>query len=133
MWVRTLCPFSSSTRNIALGRGSTTVPSTSIASFFATCGDQLHSGLEGFRHRNTPRPVAPGPTGKYTSVPRERPPRPLETRNRRSGGLFGLVDAARRGPSRQAVAVARDPGVDTLAEGRQGPAVDRRPHGPPQS
>src|SRR5439155_14954893 len=28
----TLCPFSSSTRNIALGSGSTTVPSTSIAS-----------------------------------------------------------------------------------------------------
>src|SRR6058998_398999 len=35
MWVRTLCPLSNSTRNMALGRGSTTVPSTSIASFFA--------------------------------------------------------------------------------------------------
>src|SRR5947207_8544369 len=35
MWVRTLCPLSSSTRNMALGNGSTTVPSTSIASFFA--------------------------------------------------------------------------------------------------
>src|SRR4030095_13085858 len=31
---RSLCPFSSSTRNIALGSGSTTVPSTSIASSF---------------------------------------------------------------------------------------------------
>src|SRR6266496_349545 len=29
-------PVSSSTRNMALGRGSTTVPSTSMASFFAT-------------------------------------------------------------------------------------------------
>src|SRR5256885_5501055 len=36
MWASTLCPFSSSTRNIALGRGSTTVPSTSIASSLAT-------------------------------------------------------------------------------------------------
>src|SRR4051812_14396353 len=32
MWASTLCPFSSSTRNIALGRGSTTVPSTRIVS-----------------------------------------------------------------------------------------------------
>ena len=34
-WASTLCPFSSSTRNIALGSGSTTVPSTSIASSLA--------------------------------------------------------------------------------------------------
>src|SRR3989304_8238357 len=31
-WASTRCPFSSSTRNMALGRGSTTVPSPSIAS-----------------------------------------------------------------------------------------------------
>ena len=36
MWANTLCPFSSSTRNMALGNGSMTVPSTSIASFFGT-------------------------------------------------------------------------------------------------
>src|SRR6266566_2920283 len=35
MCVRTLCPLSNSTRNMAFGRGSTTVPSTSMASFFA--------------------------------------------------------------------------------------------------
>src|SRR6476659_5108226 len=34
MCARTLCPFSSSTRNIAFGRGSTTRPSTSIAPSF---------------------------------------------------------------------------------------------------
>src|SRR5439155_2815019 len=34
MWASTLCPLSSSTRNIAFGSGSETVPSTSIASFF---------------------------------------------------------------------------------------------------
>src|SRR6185312_4304559 len=34
----TRCPFSSSTANIVLGNGSTTVPSTSIASRFATGG-----------------------------------------------------------------------------------------------
>src|SRR3954464_185103 len=32
MWASTLCPFSSWTRNIALGSGSTTVPSSTIAS-----------------------------------------------------------------------------------------------------
>src|SRR5205814_908464 len=32
MWASTLWPFSSSTRNMALGRGSTTVPSSTIAS-----------------------------------------------------------------------------------------------------
>src|SRR5687768_16817489 len=35
MWARTLCPLLSSTRNIAFGRASTTVPSISITpSFF---------------------------------------------------------------------------------------------------
>src|SRR6266849_4928355 len=37
-WASTLWPFSSSTRNIALGSGSTTVPSTSIASSFGMLG-----------------------------------------------------------------------------------------------
>src|SRR6059036_3119132 len=32
MWARTLWPFSSSTRNMAFGSGSTTVPSSTIAS-----------------------------------------------------------------------------------------------------
>src|SRR5215470_5210563 len=36
-WASTLWPFSSSTRNIAFGSGSTTVPSTSIASSFGMC------------------------------------------------------------------------------------------------
>src|SRR5664279_5192106 len=36
MWANTRCPFSSSTANIVFGSGSMTVPSTSIASFFAT-------------------------------------------------------------------------------------------------
>ena len=35
MWARTLCPFSSSARNIALGRASKTVAVTSIASSLA--------------------------------------------------------------------------------------------------
>src|SRR5262245_56591641 len=36
MCASTLCPFSSSTRNMALGNGSTTVPSTSMTSSLAT-------------------------------------------------------------------------------------------------
>src|SRR6185437_1141738 len=34
MWARTLCPLLSSTRNMALGSGSTTLPSTSMAPSF---------------------------------------------------------------------------------------------------
>src|SRR3970040_2831508 len=37
MWASPLWPVSSSTRNRAFGRGSTTVPSTSIASSFLVC------------------------------------------------------------------------------------------------
>src|SRR4029453_4460604 len=44
MWPNTLCPFSSSTRNMALGSGSVTVPSTSIASFFGKLRGTLVSG-----------------------------------------------------------------------------------------
>lgn len=34
MCAKTMCPFFNSTRNMALGNGSTTVPSTSMASSF---------------------------------------------------------------------------------------------------
>src|SRR5262245_17142493 len=44
MWASTLCPFSSSTRNMALGSGSVTVPSTSIASFFGNLRVILATG-----------------------------------------------------------------------------------------
>src|SRR4029434_2965216 len=44
MWANTLCPFSSSTRNMAFGSGSVTVPSTSIASFFGKLRVILVSG-----------------------------------------------------------------------------------------
>ena len=37
-WASTLCPFANSTRNIAFGKFSLTVPSTSIDSFFAIQG-----------------------------------------------------------------------------------------------
>src|SRR5690554_6012172 len=35
IWAKTLCPFSNSTRNMAFGNGSTTMPSTSMASSLA--------------------------------------------------------------------------------------------------
>src|ERR1043166_9660817 len=56
MWARTLCPFSSSTRNIALGSGSITVPSTSIASFFGKLRDLVRANRPARRaRRNRPR------------------------------------------------------------------------------
>ncbi len=38
IWASTVCPFTSSTRNIALGSASITFPSTSMASFFGKSG-----------------------------------------------------------------------------------------------
>src|SRR6195952_5942427 len=51
MWANTLCPLVSSTRNIALGSGSTTRPSTSMApSFFA-----ISSAFRTVEHRRERR------------------------------------------------------------------------------
>src|SRR3954470_10833023 len=56
MWASTRCPFCSSTRNIALGSGSTTRPSTSMApSFFAM--PYTHSFPRWYSY------LAPAPTG----------------------------------------------------------------------
>src|SRR3954447_3113958 len=50
MWASTLCPLLSSTRNIALGRGSTTRPSTSMApSFLAISSAFRDCGRAGAR------------------------------------------------------------------------------------
>src|SRR6266511_721945 len=87
MCARTLCPLDSSTRNIAFGRGSTTVPSTSIApSFFGKLflsprygehgGASAYAGcsLERNRVAKTPQRGAPcekqGPVSKDTKVSR---------------------------------------------------------------
>src|SRR6266542_3414265 len=67
MWVRTRCPLSNSTRNMALGRGSTTVPSTSMASFFATLRDYL-SNMPKQPRANRPE------QGEYRVQGIERPP-----------------------------------------------------------
>src|SRR3954466_2198062 len=55
MWARTLWPLLSSTRNIALGRASTTVPSISITpSFFGMSSLLVASGLVLHRPGNLP-------------------------------------------------------------------------------
>src|SRR6185436_3352827 len=59
MWAKTLCPFSNSTRNMALGNGSMTVPSTSIASFFGT----LQVFLSALGRRPGPRTSLNSPPG----------------------------------------------------------------------
>src|SRR5947208_16991517 len=65
MWASTLCPFSSWTRNMAFGNGSTTVPSSTIASSLGlgrfgppggknlNCG-LLETGSPGARQRRQP-------------------------------------------------------------------------------
>src|SRR5436853_5231987 len=78
MWARTLWPFSSSTANIVLGNGSTTVPSTSIASFLAT------GVLCTPSHRHA------GPAGADTRT--ARIPNPSESDNRLSGPSDGRED-----------------------------------------
>src|SRR5688572_3285226 len=64
MWASTLWPFSSSTRNIAFGRGSTTVPSSTIASSLGLARTELLDcridGPTGSASRHQP---GPGPKG----------------------------------------------------------------------
>src|SRR3954453_18282773 len=76
---RTVCPFSSSTRNIALGRGSTTVPSTSITSSLATL-QVSPLGLSPVRGRTQQRASDPG-SRQYRSRSSGM------SRNRSAGGL----------------------------------------------
>src|SRR5436309_370142 len=76
MWVKTLCPLSSSTRNMAFGRGSTTEPSTSIASFFATLQGILRRtrlASHDLRDESNEPPVSRRPNAQYTGG---IPPRP---------------------------------------------------------
>src|SRR5690349_14249931 len=58
MWASTLWPFSSSTRNMAFGNGSTTVPSRTIASSLglgrADLRDWFEQGARAARGRGSP-------------------------------------------------------------------------------
>src|SRR6478752_4418088 len=70
MWASTLWPFSSSTRNIALGNGSTTVPSTRIVSSLGLATGH-HRGL---RARARHAEVLRGDPGGYLrSAPKGNP------------------------------------------------------------
>src|SRR5688572_11654784 len=70
MWASTSCPFSSRTLNIAFGRGRTTSPSTSMASFFgkryAPSSDFVDFKMMGDTRKGR-RTGRPG-NGKYTSA-----------------------------------------------------------------
>src|SRR4030088_1664833 len=74
MCASTLCPFSSSTRNMALGNGSTTVPSTRIVSSLGLARAPTAYGL-GCLGRAKRIPPTAGATTKCT-----RPPEPLRIR-----------------------------------------------------
>src|ERR1700722_17924817 len=68
---RTVYPFSNSTRNMALGRGSTTVPSTVNASSFGLLRFfLLISSQRGVREQNslTDRPRSPAPRSAFYST-----------------------------------------------------------------
>src|SRR6185503_7466321 len=80
MWANTLCPFSSSTRNMALGSGSVTVPSTSIASFFGKLRVILVSGhVRPPTGETEPPPVGSGQPvyGPGTNTVHDQRKRPL--------------------------------------------------------
>src|SRR4029079_19015365 len=59
MWARTLCPLLSSTRNIALGRASTTVPSISITPSFFGMSSAICWGTFGLVFRSVREPPQP--------------------------------------------------------------------------
>src|SRR5436190_4722097 len=125
MCARTLCPFSSVTRNMALGRGSVTVPSTSIASFFATLREYLPPTV-------TPRPAGtkryglrtrrPNPQYRGLTAGSSKTPGTNQARGPRQSGQSGLD---RR---RQNLRTVLREGDRVLEMGRQGTFVG--PDGP---
>src|SRR6476659_7650541 len=83
MWASTLWPFSSSTRNIALGNGSTTVPSTRIVSSLGLATGH-HRGL---RARARHAEVLRGDPGGYLwSAPKGNPARGAGERGQKGAG-----------------------------------------------
>src|SRR3954466_4670849 len=98
MCARTLCPFSSVTRNMALGKGSVTVPSTSIASFFATLQEYL------------PPTVTPRPAGTKRNGLRTRRPNPQ---------YRGLTAGSSKTPGTKQARRPRRSGRSWLGRGRQ--------------
>src|SRR6266542_1040283 len=120
MWASTLCPLSSSTRNVALGSGSTTAPSTSIASFFATL--QLL-----FRHPNTLARLNRAGTSRNGPTQRPQPQYTGSARLASSASTAGRED----------LGAVRGQGDGVLEVGGEGavrrhdrPAVGQRPRGP---
>src|SRR4029450_12558348 len=96
MWANTLCPFSSSTRNMALGSGSVTVPSTSIASFFGKLRVILVSGHVRPAHgREGPPPDGSGQPvyepGTNPGPARRKHPLPCGFEQRSAAGRQHLV------------------------------------------
>src|ERR687887_1143688 len=131
MWASTLCPLSSSTRNMALGRGSTTVPSTSIASFFATL-------LPGFSRQAKLAPTTAEHDRNYRPAPQERL-QPAVPRSQHFRTVFGHGDRVLEVGRELAVRrdhrplVGQDPGppathVDHGLDGHNQPGLkDRSP------
>src|SRR6185436_14620771 len=115
---KTLCPFSNSTRNMALGNGSMTVPSTSIASFFGT----LQVFLSALGRRPGPRTSLNSPPGGANGQYTCRSPRTSLT----DAGHPGAPPSA--GPRRQDLASVVGHGDRVLEVSRQRPVgSDHRP------
>src|SRR4051794_19420279 len=131
MWASTRCPFCSSTRNIALGSGSTTRPSTSMApSFFAMPGTRSltrwYSNLT--RPRDNPDGCARWLQIGWCRQSREGVSRRAATARRRDGAnaVVHCTPAPHRSPTRPSVTVVMAPSQGPVASGasaggRRGP------------
>src|SRR4030067_3713359 len=127
-----LCPFSSSTRNMALGSGSETVPSTSMASFLGKLPvDLSHGHARHVRRRAEPTPgwrwtdsigaaraERPGSEWTHEKSPRKRfVASPKDARER--GSLFTSGRAAQ-----EALGGAHHGGAQGRAQGDGGPVPE---------
>ena len=99
MWARTLCPFSSSTRNMAFGRGSMTVPFEHDRVFLGLRQGSLPAIA--CRHGSEARWVRCGPAAPWRSASwsaLQPPPPPDGSGRRLAGGGTDAVHPAHRGP-----------------------------------
>src|SRR3954466_7145308 len=110
MWARTLCPLLSSTRNMAFGSASTTVPSISITpSFFGMSSALVRGGVHLPSTREPPRPgdrvdlmrLVPRPTRGSTRDPRGA--------RGVTGQPLGATEQAHVGPTSQSSELAEQP------------------------
>src|SRR3954447_20959161 len=126
MWARTLCPLLSSTRNIAFGRASTTVPSISITPSFFGMSSAFSARLVWNRLPSTREPPRDSDDRRTVRVDLAGPPGTFPGRASRTG-VRGVCRAAKGatkrthvGPTHQSTGKDSQPLIERRSAAAEG-------------